>query len=133
MLLKVEVIDHRDQRYETCGDWQIDLDGTICVKVSDTGDRRSNLLVGIHETVEAMLCREHGVLEMDVDSFDINFDLSHKLDEEEPGEDPKAPYFKEHAIADVVERLLATQIGLPWRKHSDRVDSLYEQKVGDTK
>ena len=72
LLLKIELIQHEEQRYKTAGDWQIDAGGCICIKVSDTGYRMDALLVGIHEAVEAILCDAHNVLEADVDAFDID-------------------------------------------------------------
>ncbi len=125
LLLKVELVNHGEQRYSTCGDWQIDTDGCICIKVSDTGFRIDALLVGIHEAVEAILCREHGVKEADVDAFDVEFNRTHDLSEEEPGEDPGAPYRREHATADVVERIVALEAGVVWRKYDDRVNALF--------
>ena len=127
LLLKIELILHGEQRYETAGDWQIDADGAICIKVSDTGLRMDALLVGIHEAVEAILCDAHNVLESDVDAFDIEFCKTHDLSEEEPGEDLKAPYFKEHAVADVVERLLALHAGVPWKEYEDRINAFFER------
>lgn len=128
LLLKIELIPHEEQRYETAGDWQIDADGAVCVRVSDTSHRIDALLVGMHEAVEAILCREHGVNVADVDAFDVEFNRTHDLSEEEPGEDSKAPYFKEHAVADVVERLLALHAGVPWRKYEDRISAFFEKE-----
>ena len=127
LLLKVELVNHGEQRYSTCGDWQIDTDGCICIKVSDTGFRIDALLVGIHEAVEAILCREHGVKEVDVTAFDVEFGKTHNLEEEEPGEDPGAPYRREHATADVVERIVALEAGVVWRKYDDRVNALFKE------
>ena len=128
LLLKIEVIPHKDQRYPTAGDWQIDSDGCICVKVSDTGYRMDALLVGIHEAVEAILCDAHNVLESDVDAFDMEFCKTHDLEKEEPGESPKAPYRREHAAADVVERIVALQADENWGEYSDRIDALFKKE-----
>ena len=128
LLLKIELILHGEQRYETAGDWQIDADGAICIKVSDTGYRMDALLVGIHEAVEAILCDAHNVLESDVDAFDIEFCKTHDLEKEEPGEDPKAPYRREHAAADVVERIVALQADENWGEYSDRIDALFKKE-----
>ena len=125
LLLKIEVIPHADQRYPMSGDWTIDPDGSIHVLVSDTGSVETALLTGVHEAVEAILCRAHGVLEMDVCAFDIAHALEHGLEDAEPVADPKAPYFKEHATADVVERLLAISMGVPWCEHGAREDALF--------
>ena len=125
LLLKIELIPHEEQRYETAGDWRIDADGAICIKVSDTGYRMDALLVGIHEAVEAILCDAHNVLESDVDAFDIEFCKTHDLEKEEPGEDPKAPYRREHAAADVVERIVALEADEVWREDGDRINALF--------
>ena len=125
LLLKVELVPHEEQRYETAGDWIFDDDGCICVTVSDTGHQLDALLIGIHEAVEAVLCRAHGVKEVDVTAFDVEFGKTHNLEEEEPGEDPGAPYRREHATADVVERIVALEAGVVWRKYDDRVNALF--------
>ena len=124
LLLKIELIPHEEQRYKTAGDWWIDVEEVIHIAVSDTGLRIDALLIGIHEAIEAILCREHGVEGADVDAFDIEFNRTHDLFEE-PGEDPKAPYLREHAMACVVERLMALETGLVWREYEGRVDALF--------
>ena len=128
LLLKVELVNHGEQRYSTCGDWQIDTDGCICIKVSDTGHRLDAMLVGVHEAVEAVLCLAHGVLEAEVDAFDIEFNRTHDLSEEEPGEYPGAPYRREHATADVVERIVALEADENWGEYSDRIDALFKKE-----
>ena len=127
LLISVEVISHKDQRYPTCGDWTIEPDGSVKVFVSDTGNDVDAFLVGIHEIVEAFLCRQHGVLEMDVNAFDIALDLSDH--DAEPGEHVKAPYHFEHAAAEIVERTVALQAGIRWKEYSDRVDALFDMEV----
>ena len=126
MLLKIELIPHSEQRYETAGDWLFDDEGCLTIRVSDTGHKVDPLLIGLHEAVEAILCREHGVLEPDVTAFDIAFNATHDLSDEEPGEDPKAPYRHQHAVADVVERLIAAEAGVCWKEYNDRVDTLFD-------
>lgn len=123
LLLSVEVVPHEEQRYSTCGDWIVCRDGSLAIRVSDTGSRISNLLIAVHEIVEAIACGENGIMQESVDEFDVNFKGSG-----EPGEDLKAPYFKQHAIADVIERLLAVEVGLPWTAHESLVDFLFEKK-----
>lgn len=38
-------------------------------------------------------------------------------EDSEPGEDLHAPYRKQHAVADVIERLFAHEIGVPWASY----------------
>jgi hypothetical protein len=116
-LVSISVVPHDSQRYDTCGDW---FGGeNIIIRVSDTGDRRSNLLVALHEFVEAILCEAHGVAEEDVCAFDI----AHP-DLDEPGEAADAPYHYEHVIAEVVERLVAVKMPLEWAVHAASVAEL---------
>ena len=124
MLIHVEQIPHKNQRYETCGDWQFMPNG-LHINVSDTGNRMSNLLVAIHEIVEAVLCEANGIKEKDVDAFDIEFEKNRTNESlDEPGDDVKAPYHKQHKIADVVERMVALQAGVDWEEHNRRVEDL---------
>lgn len=122
VLLVVEVVPHSEQRYQTCGDWVLH-DGAMHIKVSDTGNDMDAFLVGIHEAVEAMLCMRHGVTQLDVDHFDM---VEFKGDGE-PGEDPRAPYHFEHAVAEVVERTVAAAGGVVWGEYSGRIDALYDR------
>lgn len=124
MLFYVEAIPHKNQRYETCGDWQF-LPNGLHVSVSDTGDRMSNMLVALHEIVEAILCEANGVSEKDVDRFDMEYEAKRtdsSLDE--PGDEPSSPYHKQHKVADLVERMVALQAGVNWEEHNARVEAL---------
>ncbi len=124
VVIYVEVIPHKCQRYPTVGDWQ-HLPGGLHVSVSDTGDRTSNFLVAIHEIVEAFLCDVNGVSEQDVDEFDMLFEKNREdgcLNE--PGDSPKAPYHVQHKVADLVERMVALQAGVNWEKHCERIEAL---------
>lgn len=124
LLFYVEAIPHKNQRYETCGDWQF-LPNGLHVSVSDTGNRMSNMLVGLHELVEAILCEAKGVSGADVDHFDMAFEKARQLGNfDEPGDDPRAPYHDQHKIADIVERIVAQAAGIGWRAHEARVDAL---------
>jgi hypothetical protein len=119
MVIHVDVIPHKNQRYSTCGDWQF-LGGGLHVSVSDTGSLESNFLVAIHELVEAFLCHTANISEASVDEFD----MSHP-ELEEPGESPSAPYNRQHAVAEIVERMVAHAAGVNWQEHGSRIDLLF--------
>jgi hypothetical protein len=74
--------------------------------------------VQFHELVEALLCRANDVTEDTVTTFDRA-----NPDSPEPGDEPHAPYHKEHAIAMALERLLAVELGIPWRQHEANLDA----------
>ena len=106
----IEVIDHKQQRLGDFGDWQFDDDSqTLNIRVSALSNWKYNMLVAIHEFVEATLCLERGISEEDVDRFDT----SHP-DSEEPGNLSDAPYYEEHFAATNIERILSMDLGVLW-------------------
>lgn len=116
------MIPHKSQRYETCGDWRF-LPGGLHVSISSTGNDFSDMLVAIHEIVEAYLCDANGVSEKEVDMFDMGHPELN-----EPGEDQRAPYHLQHVTAEIVERIVAQAAGVNWQEHCDRIDKLFEEK-----
>lgn len=128
MKIIIETIRHEDQRYITVGDWFFEKDGTLRIKVSDMKNWKYEFLVAYHELIEVMLCKDRKISQKSVDSFDINFEKEreqgkHGL-EDEPGDDPKAPYRKEHFFATNIERLTADELGVNWEKYNDTVVNL---------
>ena len=121
-MILVQLVDHADQRYATSGDW-IWRNGNLIVSVSDTGSDMSNLLVAIHEMVEAYLCRRDGIREEDVTAFDMQFVGS--KGEGEPGVAIGSPYKPQHQAAESVERLAALVLGVDWNDHDNAVEALF--------
>jgi|SRR5215471_13158971 len=126
MKIVIEIIDHHEQRYPTCGDWQIDHDKqTLNIKVSNLGKWQYNVLVGLHEAVEALLCLDRGITEEMVDKFDIEYEKKRSLDDfSEPGDHPDSPYRKEHFFATSIERLLAAELKVDWATYERKIDEL---------
>jgi hypothetical protein len=98
MNINIQTIPHGEHRYPTCGDWWFGADGTLQIRVSDMGNADYESLVALHELVEVLLCKKRGVTTEQVDEFDKQFeeDRSHGMHgpEDEPGDDPDAPYKK---------------------------------------
>lgn len=69
-------------------------------------DRRYEFLVAMHEVIEAFLCKTRGVTQQRVDAFDTG----PGKDLDEPGDDPRAPYFHEHQFASKIEKLMAHEL-----------------------
>ena len=87
-------------------------------------DQRYEFLVGMHEAVEAYLCKQAGISEAAVDRFDQAYKRRRKPgDDSEPGADPTAPYHKEHMFATKVERMLADQLRVSWGAYDREVSS----------
>lgn len=131
--IRIETIPHDRQRYPTVGDYWDDPDGTLQVRISDVGDRRLELLVALHELIECELCRQRGIAEPDIMAFDLAFEkeieAGERDDDEEPGDDPRAPYHREHVYATNVERMLAYEMGVNWDEYGERLDELYEARA----
>ena len=115
----MNAIPYAKMRYSTAGDWRWrDID-MLEITVARMPDPRYETLIATHELVEAVLCRQDGISEQAVDAWD----KAH-LDADEPGEIPGAPYFKQHAAASEIERLLAAKLGVDWKKYSKAIADL---------
>jgi hypothetical protein len=125
MKIVIEIIPHTEQRYETAGDWWYDEAGDLQIRVSDLHSWRMEALIGIHEAIEAVLCKSAGISGEDVDRFDKQYEAARQDgDDSEPGDAPDAPYYHEHQIATGVERILATELGVAWTGYEDVVNAL---------
>lgn len=124
----IHIIPHDHQRYDTCGDWQFDEEGSLHVHVSDMESFTSEAAVAIHEIVEALLCRRNGVKEEAVTRFDLQYEQERAVGKhgltEEPGDDLRAPYREEHQMATFVERCVIAAFGVRWNDHDERVNRL---------
>lgn len=128
MNIKIITIPHENQRYPTVGDWTFDEGGNLTIQVSKMGDWRHEILVAIHELVEATLCDHAGIDQKAVDAFDIEFEKQREkslvLSNAEPGDDSSAPYYHQHFIATTIERILAQAFGVNWNEYEKELNSL---------
>jgi hypothetical protein len=114
----IRTVDHQDQRYPTSGDWMNNPSGSAEIRVSDLGNDDYTFLVALHEFVEWYLCRKRGISQEVVDRFDLDYDG------DEPGDDPRAPYHREHDFASVIERAMAHELGVEWAAYNARFEAL---------
>ena len=120
MNVTIRTIPHDKQRYDTVGDWQLtNRVGGLLVTVSKMDNWKHEALVGIHELVEAMLCRCSGVTEESVDAFDMAF-----KGDGEPGDSHEAPYHQEHMVATAVEMVVAGAMNVDWDEYCKAVADL---------
>lgn len=127
--IDIRFIPHSRQRYETVGDWLVAADGTIRIFVSRMSNPRHEFLVAAHEVIESFMCiYVCGINVKDIDSFDKKYEADRLRgkyrSDQEPGDDPDAPYRLPHFIATTVERVLATFLGVDWGKYASEVESL---------
>ena len=153
MIIDWQVINHDDQKYETVGNWWWD-GPNLNIRVSRLSNARYEWLIGIHELIEVFLCKLAGVNPQEVDEFDERFEESRaqllkaplaeagwyvgtdcgctlhraKADQYEPGDDPHAPYHRQHMLASAIERLFALWLGVDWQAYELEVQSLCQTK-----
>lgn len=129
----IYVIPHKEQRYDTVGDWFISND-TLYIKVSDVKNDKYHLAVAIHEIIETLLCMEDGVKEEIVSQWDTNYENMRKRKvkvlpcgckiKDEPGDDKHAPYHKQHQKATQVEKFVLKILGAKWKEYNKKLCSL---------
>lgn len=128
MNIIIKTILHNEQRYPTCGDWWLDKKGDLQIRVSSLGDPYMEYLVASHELREFMVCKRRGITQKQVDAFDIQYEKDrargkYTLDQE-PGNDPDAPYTRPHRYATAVEMIDAEILGVDWPDYNNKVMSL---------
>lgn len=120
-------IGHGQVRNEQAGDWKIGDDGHLEVSAVWLKDPRHRFLIQLHEMIEAVLCAHRGITDEQVTAFDELFEKEReegKHEEfDEDGDDPRAPYRKEHFTATNIERQMAAELGVDWQE--------YEQAIAD--
>lgn len=128
MNINIKTIAHSEQRYPTVGDWQIDEQGNLEIRVSDMGNPDYESLVALHELVEVLLCKKRGITTEQVDVFDKQFEADRAVGmhgpEDEPGDDPLAPYKKEHFFATNIEALMSSELGVDWKTYEEKINEL---------
>jgi hypothetical protein len=121
--IEIRTIKQSEHRYETLGDYWDDADGKTNIRVMSLKSEDSEFLVALHELVEQYICKKRGIKEIDIQNFDIAFEKERaegKWDEyAEPGDDPRAPYRQEHFFAEIIERSVASFLGVNWKQHCE--------------
>lgn len=127
--IHIRVIDNERHRTpEGCkritgADWYWDEDGDLQVRVSRMSDWRMEAALALHETAEALMCRNDSVTQESVDLFDSHYAATH-TDDCEAGDDPAAPYKRQHSAATAIERVFTAHVGLDWKTYDDELELL---------
>lgn len=128
MNINIQTIPHDQHRYPTCGDWWLDTEGNLQIRVSAMGNQDYEALVALHELVEVLLCKKRGISTERVDAFDMQFEKDRELglhgENDEPGDDPQAPYKREHFFATNIEALMSSELGVDWKTYESTIEKL---------
>lgn len=118
MHVEIRSVPHADQRYDTLGDWYMGW-RAFQIVVSRHADWRVIACLAIHELVEALACRYAGVGEQTVDKFDKGFEGA-----DEPGDDPRAPYYEQHQLATAIEIQMVHSLGMTWNYYCEKCEEI---------
>jgi hypothetical protein len=127
MKIVIETIPHKKHRYCTVGDYWIEKDGTIQVRVSKMNDKYERAVI-LHELFELFSVIDSIPLNS-IDEFDIAFEALRKkypkiIGDMEPGDMVSAPYHQAHIYATEIEKMFCTLNGIDWNKYNDKINSL---------
>ena len=134
MKINIDIIRHEQHRYETAGDWWLDEEGVLQVRVSQMEDSRYTALVALHEVVEVLVesIARQGELKVRpslvalTDAFDKRYEESRAEgdDYSEPGYDPDCPVYQGHMIASAVEHLAAMLMNVNYNHYQAAIFDL---------
>lgn len=130
MRAKLQAVSAKLIRNKQCGDWHFGKRDSILAFSAKMDDPRSEVAVGIHEFIEAWLCRDAGITDEQVTQFDLTFELERSeglhSEDEENGDDPRAPYREQHQAATKVEKVVCEVLGLSWDDHCKNVAKVFQ-------
>ena len=104
-------------RYFTCGDYFI-KGKTKHFEIADCGNDVYNTAILIHELFEELKTRKNKISEKKISAFDKKFEEKRAkgiYTDEDCGDDKKAPYYKEHQQATLLERMIIELMGEDWQ------------------
>jgi hypothetical protein len=127
MNIHIQTIPHNQQKYPTVGDY-FETPDSQEIRVSEMGDWRYEFLVALHEMIELALVTEQGIKIEDIETFDKKFEKEREAglhaEDEEPGDDPGAPYHEQHVFAECLERMAALKLKVDWNHYTKTVMGL---------
>ena len=120
--------EHRVPYY--IGDyWEEDNGSTLHIRATDLKDWRMSMAIILHELNEYLLCRSMGVDEERIFAFDQVFEAERKQglhgEDDEPGDDPRAPYRFEHEASNIVENIYLHEMGITQKEYQDAIDAAF--------
>lgn len=128
MKIIIDIIPHNKQRYNTPGDYWVDENDDIQVRVSKLNNEIYEMAIAIHELYEFSLLRKRGITEPEILAFDELFELKRKrVNTDEPGFAEDSPYRLEHTLATSAEMAFIGTAGESWNKYDKTVIALMKK------
>lgn len=127
MNMNVLVIPNSEMRPEVDGcDWFYDDTGNLEVRIAPLSCWEMETCLAIHELIESILCKKAGISQTEVDQFDLKFDRDHPNEPDiGAGDDPDAPYHRQHIVATTIERIVAGELNLNWEEYEKELGLRY--------
>lgn len=129
IILNLVTDDIKEHRYASGDDWwdpiYVKKDDSLhfVTVTADMGNRDYNFLVLLHALVEQYLCFSHGISDKEVTGFDTGLGANLK----DPGSSKKAPYHKEHEVANEVERIVSRALNVVWPDYDKQYDKIVKK------
>ena len=123
----VKIIPNEKHRAGVGGaDWYFDKKGNLQVRVTKLSSWKREITLALHEVIEAVLAKAHGVTVAQVDAFDMDYEKAHMEDHGlNAGDDPRAPYVREHNAATACERVIAMELDIgAWSDYDREIGSI---------
>jgi hypothetical protein len=117
----VKPAEFRLQSIENYGDYW-ETENEMVFQILDCGNPFYSLAILIHELQEKFEKDAAGISDAEVDTFDLSHPESN-----DPGWLEDAPYRKQHAHGDVMERMSIALSGNDWIDYEKCLDSFYTE------
>jgi hypothetical protein len=126
MRIILETIPHEQQRYSCLiGDYWVDENGDWHIAVSEMENPDHSFLITVHELIEIYATQRKGIPEPEIMAFDLKFEKERKegkhTADDEPGDDHRSPYYREHQYASAIEYLMAVALDVDRNDYDNAV------------
>jgi hypothetical protein len=125
---EVKTIPIADQRYSTAGDYFIEENGSVQFRITEQKHPDYEFLIALHEIIEEYLTRRAGIREQDILAYDLHWEKRHAkglTTAAEPGHEPGCIYRDQHVFAEIIEGLVALELGIDFDKYDKEI--IYQQ------
>ena len=119
--IRIDFIKQSEQNYDTVGNYG-ETEHEIWFEITELSDPLYSVAILLHELHEFYRNKDLGTTIEEIDKFDM---VDHP-ELEEPGDDPRAPYHKQHLEASVIERACLAMAGRSWSDYEQEIENLFE-------